>query len=257
MNSWVIWIGIMFVVLFIMYLLANYSVIRNPMVKKKVKHTTSKHTTSNDNTSSESSSYDQTSSDQTSPIIYNYDKSDDCEKSISYDDLMVEERKMLKESGILDIVNENTDLTPDIPSILNDDEYRPDGFYRGNGRTSKGEVECKAAAERIYGVPFHTIRPHWLGGLEIDCYAEIDGMKLGIEYNGQQHYKYTPFFHRNGPSDLAAQIIRDHRTLDLCEQNGVHLIYVPYNVKLNRIENYIKYSDPSRVEQRSRLAKLN
>ena len=31
--------------------------------------------------------------------------------------------------------------------------------------------------------------------LEIDCYN--DELKLGCEYNGRQHYKFTPFFHKN------------------------------------------------------------
>ncbi len=31
--------------------------------------------------------------------------------------------------------------------------------------------------------------------LEIDCYSPK--LKLGVEYNGAQHYKFIPHFHKN------------------------------------------------------------
>ena len=65
---------------------------------------------------------------------------------------------------------------------------------------SKGEIECRTVLENIFKRPFRKKRPSFLENkalnnglnLEIDCYNEE--LKLGCEYNGRQHYKFTPFF---------------------------------------------------------------
>jgi hypothetical protein len=43
--------------------------------------------------------------------------------------------------------------------------------------------------------------------LEFDGYNE--SLKLAIEYNGGQYYKYIPFSHRNGEIDFFNQQKRD------------------------------------------------
>jgi hypothetical protein len=109
---------------------------------------------------------------------------------------------------------------------------------------SRGEAECKRVLETIYGKPFKKIRPPWLanpvtGGtpLELDCYNEE--LKLAVEYNGQQHSKYSPFFHRNKEAFLN-QKYRDHMKAEMCAQNGVTLIVVPNTIALHDIESYIR-----------------
>ena len=100
---------------------------------------------------------------------------------------------------------------------------------------SKGELECRTVAERLTGKPFPKARPSFLQNyvtsghnLELDCYnAELG---IGIEYNGQQHYHYTPYFHRS--RDAFDNIrYRDDLKQRLCNQAGVRLIVVPYIVK--------------------------
>ena len=72
--------------------------------------------------------------------------------------------------------------------------------------------------------------------LELDCYDP--GLKLAVEYNGQQHYKYLPYFHKNKESFLN-QKYRDNMKKQMCKEKGVCLIEVPFSVKLNDIEQYL------------------
>jgi len=68
-------------------------------------------------------------------------------------------------------------------------------------KDSKGELECRRVLQETFKKPFHKDRPDFLrnpvtGGnfnLELDCYNPE--LKLAVEYSGQQHYKYIPFFH--------------------------------------------------------------
>jgi hypothetical protein len=108
---------------------------------------------------------------------------------------------------------------------------------------SKGEIECRRVLENKYGKPFVKVRPDILsnpitGGvnLEIDCYN--DDLKIGVEYNGVQHYKYTPYFHKNKEA-FQNQQYRDYMKKDMCQKNGILLIDVPYTVKIQDIESYL------------------
>lgn len=109
---------------------------------------------------------------------------------------------------------------------------------------SKGELECRRVLQKIFSLPFNKIRPNWLnnvvtGGnynLELDCYN--DKLKLACEYQGKQHYVYTPHFHKNKEAFLN-QKYRDQMKRTLCRDNGVKLIEVPYTVNIKDIELYI------------------
>ena len=139
------------------------------------------------------------------------------------------------------------DLTPDIDPQILYSEFE-------SKKQSKGEAECKRVIEHIYGVPFQTqIRPKWLVNpstgrcLELDLYNE--NLKLAVEYNGEQHYKYKPYFHKSF-KDFKAQVMRDNIKIDLCDELGIYLITVPYNVPVEKIETYIRYYLPDAVAAR-------
>lgn len=108
---------------------------------------------------------------------------------------------------------------------------------------SKGETECRRAIESITGEPFPRSRPSFLlnkvsgQNLELDCYNE--DLKLAIEYNGEQHYKFIPYFHSNKDAFYNIKY-RDDIKKQLCDAAGVKLIVVPYTVKINDIEKYIE-----------------
>jgi hypothetical protein len=121
-----------------------------------------------------------------------------------------------------------------------------------NGRRppqeSKGEIECRRVLEKLFKTTFPKARPNMLRNpvtsddrgndfnLELDCYNEK--LKLACEYNGAQHYKYIPYFHKTRDA-FQNQKYRDYMKRDLCQKNGITLIEVPHTVKVNDIEDYI------------------
>jgi hypothetical protein len=112
-------------------------------------------------------------------------------------------------------------------------------------KESSGEQECRRVLQNLFKKPFTNERPNFLrnpvtGGnynLEIDCFN--NELKLGIEYNGAQHYKYIPFFHKNKEAFLN-QKYRDELKKRICVENGVTLIEVPNTVKVEDIERYLE-----------------
>jgi hypothetical protein len=120
-------------------------------------------------------------------------------------------------------------------------------------RKSRGEELCCQIMEKIYGVPFVSVRlpclknPESGANLEIDCYNEE--LKIGVEYNGEQHYIYPNTFHRS-KEEFISQIRRDQYKIETCDKEGIYLITVPYNVELNKIEEYIRFHLPESVKAR-------
>lgn len=49
---------------------------------------------------------------------------------------------------------------------------------------------------------------------------------IAIEVQGQQHVKYTPFFHGAAKSNFVGQIRRDHDKQKYCELNKIRLIEI-------------------------------
>lgn len=153
------------------------------------------------------------------------------------------------------------------PSFGHEREYAPYGLQsnptsrRGPPTESKGERECRRVMESLFVKPFSKSRPDFLrnpvtsgddqgiirgeaphgpaergNNLEIDCFnAEL---RLGVEYNGIQHYKYKPFFHKNFEA-FRNQQYRDEMKRSLCKENGIKLIEVPYTVKHEDIAVFI------------------
>ena len=114
-------------------------------------------------------------------------------------------------------------------------------------RVSKGETECKRVLESIFNVKFEKDRPDFLrnpvtsGGntginLELDCFNKE--LSLAVEYNGIQHYKFVPYFHKTKET-FQNQKYRDYMKRDLCEKNGVTLIEVPYTIRVENIEDHL------------------
>lgn len=115
---------------------------------------------------------------------------------------------------------------------------------RGAPKESKGEAECRRVLQELFGKRFGNERPDFLrnpvtGGnfnLELDCFDRE--LRLAVEYNGVQHYKYIPFFHKNKEAFLN-QKYRDDMKRRMCRDNGIVLIEVPNTVKICDIRNYI------------------
>ena len=114
-------------------------------------------------------------------------------------------------------------------------------------KDSKGEIECRRVLQIIFNRSFNKARPDFLrnpvtGGdfnLELDCYDPELG--IAVEYNGVQHYKFIPFFHKNKEAFLN-QKYRDDMKRRICKENGILLIEVPYTVKIEDIKSFIQKS---------------
>lgn len=128
------------------------------------------------------------------------------------------------------------------PAVLNHFFEKPAKPSKVKGE-SKGETLCREAAEKIFKKNFVKVRPDFLKNnvtgmnLELDIYNEE--LKLAIEFNGQQHYKYVPFFHKNYEHFLN-QKYRDEIKKMLCKQNNIHLIEISYELAPTDIETTIK-----------------
>ena len=92
-------------------------------------------------------------------------------------------------------------------------------------KESKGENACRQYFEKRFNKKFIRCRPEWLNGLELDGYNEK--LCLAFEYNGGQHYKYTPHFHKSDCNEFHKQVGRDVEKLKACADKGIRLIIVP------------------------------
>jgi hypothetical protein len=116
-------------------------------------------------------------------------------------------------------------------------------FQKKTKRMNKGEEKCREIFEQLFNKEFCKIRPDFLKNDCTDINMEIDGynddMKLGFEYQGVQHYKHTPYFHRD-IQDFNKQVYRDNLKKEILEKHGIKIIYVPYSVDLDELRDWIK-----------------
>ena len=112
-------------------------------------------------------------------------------------------------------------------------------FNKGHGcKHCKHKMEqyCREIFEELYGIKFEHKRHEWLNGLELDGYN--DDLRMGFEYNGEQHYKHVKYFHKNGRT-LEQQQKRDKLKEQLCEYCDVKLFVIPYTVPKEDLYSYI------------------
>jgi len=109
-------------------------------------------------------------------------------------------------------------------------------------RDSKLELASKYHLEQLFQRPFYKIRPDFLKNeatgrnLELDLYNHE--LRLAVEVQGKQHYEYTPRFHMDA-SQLEGQHHRDQLKKKRCQQFGIRLIEVPYNIKEKNLRDYL------------------
>lgn len=108
---------------------------------------------------------------------------------------------------------------------------------------SNGEWECAKALKYLF--PRHSftkVRPNWLKNPETGRNLELDffneELRLGVEYNGIQHYVYPNNF-CSSKEKFINQLRRDKFKIDRCDIMGVYLIIVPYNVDFKNIRHFI------------------
>lgn len=91
--------------------------------------------------------------------------------------------------------------------------------------TSRSELKMRDMLERIFpGKKSHSnYRPKWLNGCELDVYYPSEN--IAFEFNGAQHYRFVPRYHRTR-SDFEAQQDRDFFKAEQCRARGIILITV-------------------------------
>lgn len=101
---------------------------------------------------------------------------------------------------------------------------------------SKGELLVREICEKLLGKKFIKIRPNWLKNNETNCNMELDlyneELKLAFEYDGEQHHRFINYFHASR-EDFIKQQKKDLLKQQLCIDNDITLIRVPYSIKLN------------------------
>lgn len=72
-----------------------------------------------------------------------------------------------------------------------------------------------------------------------DFYIIHNSKKYAIEYNGEQHYKYNPFFHGHDIESFYKYQERDKKKEKYCKDNNIELITIPYTLSVNEIKAII------------------
>lgn len=96
----------------------------------------------------------------------------------------------------------------------------------------KSEESCRTIIESIMGVKFPSVRPDFLRHSSGFC-LELDGYNedkcVAMEYQGIQHYHYTPFYHNNDITNFEKQKQRDIYKYNKCKEQRIHLVVIPYH----------------------------
>lgn len=111
-------------------------------------------------------------------------------------------------------------------------------------KVSKGEDACHKALKELF--PKHVFqkkRPEWLINsatgkrMELDLFNEE--LAIAVEYNGRQHYEFTPHFHGE-VENFHKQLKRDDEKVETCMKKGIFLITVPHTIPNNDIKDFIQ-----------------
>ena len=119
---------------------------------------------------------------------------------------------------------------------LNGREYHLDlKKYRAKrGKVSKYHLRAREIIEDIYAgfnvleevkLP-GSVKPAKKSVLYLDFL--LPDCKIGIEVHGQQHYEYTPFFHKSKAGFLYAKA-RDRDKIEWCQINDIELIELKWS----------------------------
>ena len=111
-------------------------------------------------------------------------------------------------------------------------------------KDSSGELRARAFLESYFKKSFPKSRPDFMVNtvtgskynLELDCYNPE--LRLAVEYNGQQHYNYIPFFHKNKEA-FYNQKYRDELKRIRCKELGITLIEIPYTEE-RKLEQFLE-----------------
>ncbi|MFX1297544.1 MAG: hypothetical protein ACFFD2_22165, partial [Promethearchaeota archaeon] len=107
---------------------------------------------------------------------------------------------------------------------------------------SMAERTCRQFFEKLFNEKFKKTYPNWLKSptgnlMHLDGYNSK--LKVAFEYQGFQHYIYSPYLHKTIERFKKDQKY-DKLKEELCQKQGISLIKVPYTVKIKDMENFIR-----------------
>lgn len=94
----------------------------------------------------------------------------------------------------------------------------------------KSETELFQLVCRFFPDTVREYNAPWLGDQRLDMY--IPSIKLGIEYQGEQHYKPVEYF--GGKKGLAEVKLRDEKKRQACRKAGVRLLEWEYTTQVSK-----------------------
>jgi hypothetical protein len=105
--------------------------------------------------------------------------------------------------------------------------------------SGRHEKDCRIKFEQIFGSSFPKCKPKWLKNkrgntMELDGYSKRLG--VAFEYHGKQHYEKSRFY----PTNLKQRKEDDKQKRKLCKEHCIVLIEVPYTIKYNELETFIR-----------------
>ena len=107
------------------------------------------------------------------------------------------------------------------------------GFRKKKQKISRCEAMIKSYltySECIFKHQFYIKLPKGIRKTNrayIDFMVWCDGKQYAIEYNGEQHYHYIPYFHKT-KAGFRKEIIMDEKKNSFCLLNKIPLIRIPY-----------------------------
>jgi hypothetical protein len=117
-----------------------------------------------------------------------------------------------------------------------------DHVITSNKRKSRSEYHLKARDLLVEKYPTLVICEeipiilHKGQSVYLDFYLPL--LKLCVEVNGEQHFKYTPYFHGSTQMFLKA-CQRDREKKEWCEINGIRFVELNYNEDIEVWKNKI------------------
>lgn len=135
-----------------------------------------------------------------------------------------------KDAGLKKLVTEIRQQVLRLDEIV-EDAVREQFGHRSVEDAWIGETTLYGIISSLYpeAVVHRHYRPDFLEGLELDIYLE--DVKAGIEYQGRQHFE--PVERWGGQASFEYQQERDHHKKEICEREGIRLIYFRYDEELS------------------------
>ena len=123
---------------------------------------------------------------------------------------------------------------------------KPNAIKMGNWCPicSQGMSErmCRNFFEEIFKVKFQTTKFKWLlniDGNQMHLDGYNDKLRIAFEYHGIQHYKFKKHWFKT-EEEFKKRKLNDIMKRDLCKEKGIKLFEIPYTIKFENMEDYIK-----------------